>query len=153
LAPSTIAASPDAAMSAPISANLAVLDQQVPFGEVADLGIESEENSPLDEDPSRTLQARKCCIASILGAGGIREGLSGDATGKESGAGPQQRATRRARNPARGFVGLGHVDLPVRRARAVCPSEQVMPEVYSESHAPHQAPLGSGSLRPCYAQH
>jgi hypothetical protein len=37
-------------------ANLAVLDQDVAFGEVPDLGIEGEEDSPLDEDPPRTLR-------------------------------------------------------------------------------------------------
>src|SRR5215471_3754000 len=93
-------------------ANLAVLDQHVAFGEVADLGIEGEEDSPLDEDPPRALQAHKCRIANILGPRSTRERLSGDATGEKAGAGPQQCATRRSRNPAGGFVALWHVDLP-----------------------------------------
>jgi hypothetical protein len=71
-------------------ANLAVLNQYVAFGEVSNLGIEGEEDSPFDEDPARISQAHKCRIARILGARGTRESLSGDAAGENTGAGSQQ---------------------------------------------------------------
>ena len=62
------AASPETAMFGPDLADLAVLDQHVGLGEVADLPVERQHDAALDEDAALRLQPGQLGIAAALGA-------------------------------------------------------------------------------------
>jgi hypothetical protein len=74
-------------------ADLAILDQDVGLGEIADQGIDGKNDRTLDEDAARALQAHQLGIASALGIGSPRQSLRGGAAGDEADTGFQKSPT------------------------------------------------------------
>ena len=78
------------------TADLAVLDQHVRLGEVADLPVEGEDDAALEQNAPFTLHARKLGVDSArrLREGVARQHLRGGCAGRERGARFEKPASR-----------------------------------------------------------
>ena len=78
----------------PYLTDLSILDQHVAAREVADLGIERQDNAALEHDPTSLLQPRELGVGGALRLRGARHHLRDGRAGQQSGAASDQITAR-----------------------------------------------------------